>query len=84
MKWRGEKLEEGLEASRRERRICRKAVAMEKRKWIPEAPKWHYHLGRRTDGHCRRLMGKDGRVKDDIKSKVLASGKMLLPLIEAG
>ena len=40
MKWRGEKLEAGLEASRKERKICRKAVAMEKRRCISEACKW--------------------------------------------
>lgn len=49
MKCRGEKLEAGLEVPRRERRICRRAVRMEKRRCISEAFKWEYHLGLGTD-----------------------------------
>lgn len=69
MKWRGEILEAGLEASRRERKICRKAVAMEKRRCISEACKWWYHLGLRTDGLCRGLMEKEEKSKIILRAK---------------
>ena len=74
MNWRGEKLEKGLEKSRREMRICRKAVAMEK-KSISEAFKWFHRLYLR--------IGEGERVKHNTKIKGLATGSTLPPLIEA-
>lgn len=71
MKWRGEKLEAGLEASQRERRLCRKAMAAEERRYISEAFKWLYHLGLRPDGLCRGLMEEEEESKS-IKNKVVA------------
>ena len=38
-KWKGAKLEEGSEESKRDMRICRKALAMEKKRCISEACK---------------------------------------------
>lgn len=74
MNWRGQKLEKGLEKSRKEMRICRKAVAVEKR-CVSEAFKWFHQLYLR--------IGEGERVKNNTKIKGLATGSMLLSLIEA-
>lgn len=73
MNWRGEKLEENLKESRREMRICRKAVTMEERS-ISEACYVVATTGFEDWLTVQGVDGEGGRINDNTKIKGLATG----------